>query len=106
MEYVDWASFAASFGLVIGLILVTLWGFKRYGQMQFPKKHGDAAIQVVESHVMGPRQRIVLIHCDNQRILVGLSPQGFAHLGQWTSDATPPDHSFAETLKAVDPGSE
>jgi len=54
---------------------------------------------------MGPRQRVVLIHCENQRILVGLSPQGFAHLGQWTSDATLPDHSFAETLKAVDANS-
>ena len=52
MEYVDWASFAASFLLVIGLILVTLWGFKRYGQMQFPKKHGDAAIQIIESHAI------------------------------------------------------
>jgi flagellar biogenesis protein FliO len=53
---------------------------------------------------MGPRQRVILIHCDNQRILVGLSPQGFAHLGQWTSDATPPDPSFAAALEAADTG--
>jgi flagellar biosynthetic protein FliO len=106
VEYVDWASFAASFLLVIGLILVTLWGFKRYGQMQFPKKNGDAAIQIIESHAMGPRQRIVLVHCENQRILIGVAPQGFAHLGQWTSDGKPPDASFIETLRAVEQPSE
>ena len=89
MEYVEWASFAASLGLV-----------------QIRIKYVVAVSQVVESQVMGPLQFLVLIHCDNQRILVGLSPQGFAHLGQWTSDATPPDPSFAETLKAVDPASE
>ena len=106
MEYVDWASFAASFLLVIALILVTLWGFKRYGQMQFPKKHGDAAIQIIDTHAMGQRQRIVLIHCENQRILNGVAPHGFALLGLCTSYGKPPDASFIETLRAVERPSE
>jgi len=55
---------------------------------------------------MGPRQRMVLVHCENQRILIGVAPQGFAHLGQWTSDGTPPDASFIETLRAVEQPSE
>jgi flagellar biogenesis protein FliO len=53
-----------------------------------------------------PRQRIVLVHCENQRILIGVAPQGFAHLGQWTSDGKPPDASFIETLRAVEQPSE
>ena len=102
MEYVDWISFAASFLLVIGLIFATLWMLKRYGRMQFPKKGGQASIHIAESHAMGPRQRILLIHCEDQSFLVGCSPQGFSHLGQWPQKMVSKNGSaFSDALESI-----
>ncbi len=103
MEYVDWISFTASFLLVIGLIFATLWMLKRYGRMQFPKKGDEASIRVTESQAIGPRQRILLIHCDDQCFLVGSSPQGFSRLGQWPQKIAPKSNSaFNDALERVE----
>ena len=103
MEYFDWFSFAASFLLVIGLIFATLWMLKRYGRMQFPKKGGQASIHIAESHAIGPRQRILLIHCDDQCFLVGSSPQGFSGLGQWPQKkvVTKNSSAFSDALESI-----
>ena len=86
MEYVDWVSFVFSFLLVIALLGTTLWGLKRFGRMQFQNRSGPSSIRLIDSFSLGGRQRIVLVESDDQRILIGISPQSITGLGQWPKD--------------------
>lgn len=89
MEYVDWVSFVLSFLLVIALLAATLWGLRRFGRMQLQNQSGQASIKLIDSFSLGVRQRIILVESDDQRILVGVSPQSMTGLGQWPKDRAP-----------------
>jgi len=103
VEYVDWVSFVLSFLLVIALLGATLWGLKRFGRMQLQNQSGRASIKLIDSFNLGGRQRIVLVESDNQRILVGVSPQSITGLGQWPKNRTP---EFSDMLHDVEIQSE
>lgn len=96
MEYVDWVSFVLSFLLVIALLGATLWGLKRFGRMQLQNQSGQASIKLIDSFSLGARQRIILIETDDQRVLVGISPQSITGLGQWPRDRAP---EFSDVLR-------
>ena len=96
MEYVDWVSFVLSFLLVIALLGATLWGLKRFGRMQLQNQSGQASIKLIDSFSLGARQRIILVESDDQRILVGISPQSITGLGQWSRDRAP---EFSDVLR-------
>lgn len=96
MEYVDWVSFVLSFLLVIALLGATLWGLKRFGRMQLQNQSGQASIKLIDSFSLGARQRIILVETDDQRILVGISPQSITGLGQWPRDRSP---EFSDVLR-------
>jgi flagellar biosynthetic protein FliO len=95
VDYVDWLSFTLSFGLVIALLGLTLWGMKRFGRMQLHNQSGQRAIVLIDSMNLGVRQRIVLVEADGQRMLIGVTPQSITGLGHWSKDQAP---SFAEAL--------
>ena len=96
MEYVDWVSFVLSFLLVIALLGATLWGLRRFGRMQLQNQSGQASIKLIDSFSLGARQRIILVESDDQRVLVGISPQSITGLGQWTRDRAP---EFSDVLR-------
>ena len=96
MEYVDWFSFVLSFLLVIALLGATLWGLKRFGRMQLQNQSGQASIKLIDSFSLGARQRIILVESDDQRVLVGISPQSITGLGQWPRDRAP---EFSDVLR-------
>lgn len=96
MEYVDWVSFVLSFLLVIALLGATLWGLKRFGRMQLQNQSGQASIKLIDSFSLGARQRIILVETDDQRVLVGISPQSITGLGQWPRDRAP---EFSDVLR-------
>ena len=96
MEYVDWVSFVLSFLLVIALLGATLWGLKRFGRMQLQNQSGQASIKLIDSFSLGARQRIILVESDDQRVLVGVSPQSITGLGQWPRDRSP---EFSDVLR-------
>tara|TARA_E500000178_G_scaffold320972_1_gene344495 strand:- start:1271 stop:1594 length:324 start_codon:yes stop_codon:yes gene_type:complete len=96
VEYVDWVSFVLSFLLVIALLGATLWGLKRFGRLQLQNQSGQASIKLIDSFSLGARQRIVLVESDDQRILVGISPQSITGLGQWPRDRAP---EFSDVLR-------
>jgi len=96
VEYVDWVSFVLSFLLVIALLGATLWGLKRFGRMQLQNQSGQASIKLIDSFSLGARQRIILVESDDQRVLVGISPQSITGLGQWPRDRTP---EFSDVLR-------
>jgi flagellar protein FliO/FliZ len=96
VEYVDWVSFVLSFLLVIALLGATLWGLKRFGRMQLQNQSGQASIKLIDSFSLGARQRIILVETDDQRVLVGISPQSITGLGQWPRDRAP---EFSDVLR-------
>jgi flagellar protein FliO/FliZ len=96
VEYVDWVSFVLSFLLVIALLGATLWGLKRFGRMQLQNQSGQASIKLIDSFSLGARQRIILVESDDQRVLVGISPQSITGLGQWPRDRAP---EFSDVLR-------
>ena len=96
MEYVDWVSFVLSFLLVIALLGATLWGLKRFGRMQLQNQSGQASIKLIDSFSLGARQSIILVETDDQRVLVGISPQSITGLGQWPRDRAP---EFSDVLR-------
>ena len=102
MEYVDWLSFASSFLLVIVLLGGTLWGLKRFGRMQLQGRPGRSSLKILQSISVGARQRIVLVEVENQRMLLGITPQSISGLGQWHDNSkvkVPAD--FKSTLDEV-----
>jgi len=99
VEYVDWVSFVLSFLLVIALLGATLWGLKRFGRMQLQNQSGQASIKLIDSFSLGARQRIILVESDDQRVLVGISPQSITGLGQWPRDRAP---EFSDVLRDAD----
>lgn len=99
MEYVDWWSVLLSFSLVIVLLLGTLWGLKHFGRFQAKKDKGDSFINVLDTKILAPRQRAVVIEIDDQRFFIGISSNGLHRLGQWQK---PTNISFEETLDRID----
>jgi flagellar protein FliO/FliZ len=75
MAALDIAQYLISFGLVIGLLLAALWGLKKV-QMQggLRKRSNSQRLQILESVSLGARQKILLIRCDEQDLMVGVTP--------------------------------
>jgi flagellar protein FliO/FliZ len=70
--------------LVFGLLGAVLWGLKRLQQLQTrPGQLGARRLQVLESHSVGPRQKIALVRVGAHEVLVGVSPGQITALGQW-----------------------
>lgn len=57
--------------LVIGIILLLSWLFRRFGFM--PSKSGHF-IQIVSSLSLGPKEKLILVDIHGQQILLGICP--------------------------------
>jgi flagellar protein FliO/FliZ len=69
--------------LVFGLMGLLLWALRRMqGKLQ-TAAGAHRQMQVIETLGMGPRQKVVLMQVDGQRVLVGISAQSMQTLGQW-----------------------
>jgi flagellar protein FliO/FliZ len=73
--------------VVFGLLGAVLWGLKRLQLQTRPGQPGARRLQVLESHSVGPRQKIALVRVGAHEVLVGVSPGQITALGQWPVDA-------------------
>jgi len=75
----------ASLVLVFALMGLLLWALRRMQlKLQLPA-NGQRQLQLIETLGVGPRQKIVLMQVDGQRVLVGVSAQQMQPLGQWAA---------------------
>lgn len=89
MDMWELVKMLTSLALVFGLMGLLLWGLRRMQQrLQIPGMAGRR-IRVIDSLSIGARQKIVLIEVDNQRLVVGVTPQQMSSLGQWPATDTP-----------------
>lgn len=64
-------SVGISFIGIIGLILLLGWLMKRFSW----KKNTDNLINIEASYTINPKERIILVHVDNQLLVVGITSQ-------------------------------
>ncbi len=88
--------------LVFGLLGAVLWGLKRLQLQSRPGQPGARRLQVLESHSVGPRQKIALVRVGAHEVLVGVSPGQITALGQWPVEGDAqalPAPSFIEEVR-------
>lgn len=80
----DWLTFLASFAFVVSLIAALYYLARRLGTGALGRRP-DRAIEVLETQVVGNRQRIVLLRARDREFLVGMTPTQITTLGEWSA---------------------
>ena len=78
MDLVDMGRYLAALLLVLGLVGVAGLAVRRFGMPGFVKPMGTRRLAVVETLMVGPRQRLYLLRRDGVEHLVMAGPEGFA----------------------------
>ncbi len=105
-QWSDGLQYLASFVLVVALLLGLLWALRKL-QLSPSFSRRDQRLQVVESMSVGTRQKIALLRCDDQEILVGITAGQITALAQWPSKATPASpaaQAFQAAMNQAQPG--
>lgn len=74
MAALDLLRMLAAFGITMGLFFACVWGFRRFAPDLIKKLQGKAQttrrLNIVETLVLGPQQRLVLVSLDGAERLV------------------------------------
>lgn len=92
----DIVQYLLSFALVIGLLLALLYGLKQW-QRSHLFVRGTQRLQIIETLSVAPRQKIMLVRCDQREWLVGVSPTHMHTLGDVSATQAPVDMAFTDT---------
>ncbi|MGE3251019.1 MAG: FliO/MopB family protein [Hyphomonadaceae bacterium] len=76
MDWVEWAR--ALFALIATLSLIGLaaWGVRRFGLMGGVRAGAERRLRVVETLMLDPRRRLVIVRHDDKEHLILLSASG------------------------------
>lgn len=85
----DLVKMLASLVLVFGLMGLSLWALRRMQNRLQTTGNGQRQLRLIETLSVGPRQKIVLMQVDDQRLLIGITAQQMQALGQWPAAAAP-----------------
>ena len=79
--FFDWLQYLLSFGLVIALLLASLWLLRKLQSgAAGGRLKSSARLKVVETLSVGPRQKIALVQLDGQDVLLGITVQSITAL--------------------------
>ncbi len=97
-----WASTIAGLVVVIGLILVCAWLFKRLGGMA---GNPSGVLQIVAVLPVGTREKVALLQVGEKQVLVGITPHQISLLQSFEQPVTVAgkknDSEFATRLHAL-----
>ena len=81
----DWFYLLLSFGIVLALLLATLYVLKKINQTTIS---GDSksGIKIVQSMSLGGRHRVVWIRVQGRELILGVTLQQISLLAEWKSD--------------------
>ncbi len=68
---------------IIAIIVACAWLLKRMGGGGF---HKSAAIEMKASHMLGAKERLVIIKVDGRHLLLGVTPQSINKLDELSDD--------------------
>ena len=83
--------------LVIAAIYASVWGIKRLGHFA---QQGEGQLKVVSGLMVGPKERVVLIDCEGQKLLLGVAAGQVSLLH--TLDPNAPKSEFDAILKQAE----
>ena len=78
----DWATFVATFVVLAALLAAAYWLLRRTRAVGSRRGAGKR-IEILESAMLGPRQRLLLVRAVDKEVLIGMSGQSLAHLATW-----------------------
>jgi flagellar protein FliO/FliZ len=76
MELVDIGRYLAALLMVLALVGFAGLAVRRFGMPGIVKPHGMRRLQIVETLMIGPRQRLYILRRDNVEHLVLSGPEG------------------------------
>ncbi len=76
----------ASLALVLALMGIMLWTLRRLQNRLQASADPTRQMRLLETLNLGPRQKILLMQVDGQRMLIGVTAQQIQSLGQWPAD--------------------
>ncbi|MGB2044212.1 MAG: FliO/MopB family protein [Porticoccaceae bacterium] len=91
--WAEWLSMIASFLLVIGLLVATLFALKKLN-LGIGGDEGKR-LKILEVKNLGARQKLLLVSVNTEQILLGLTPQGITRLGGWEAHEALADDKLA-----------
>ena len=100
--WAEWLSMIASFLLVIGLLVATLFALKKLN-LGIGGDEGKR-LKILEVKNLGARQKLLLVSVNAEQILLGLTPQGITRLGGWEAHEALADDSLKTDAAAEQKG--
>lgn len=100
--WAEWLSMIASFLLVIGLLVATLFALKKLN-LGIGGDEGKR-LKILEVKNLGARQKLLLVSVNTEQILLGLTPQGLTRLGGWQAHEALADDSLKADAAAEQKG--
>ena len=83
--------------VVVAFIPVCLWVMKR---LQFAQmKLGQSGIKVIQVQTLGPKERLMLVEVEGERILIGVTPNTITHLKNIPIDKSKFTNVMEEAVK-------
>jgi flagellar protein FliO/FliZ len=76
MEYIDIARYLGALLVVLALLGLAALAARRYGVPGVIKANAVRRLSVVESMMIGPRQKLLLVRRDDHEHLLFIGPQG------------------------------
>jgi flagellar protein FliO/FliZ len=76
MDLIDIARYFAALLLVLALVGGAGLAIRRFGMPGLVKAHGVRRLEIVETLMIGPRQRLYILRRDNVEHLVLAGPEG------------------------------
>ena len=80
------ARVAGSLVLVVAVLLGALYAVKRWGHWM-KKSTGNEWIHVLAQHSFGPKHHLLVVRVQDEKFLVGVSPQGMHALSSLSARA-------------------
>lgn len=78
----DWATFVATFVFLAALLAAAYWLLLRT-RAASRRRGAGKRIEILESAMLGPRQRLLLVRAVDKEVLIGVSGQSLTHLATW-----------------------
>lgn len=76
MDLIDFARYFAALLLVLALVGGAGLAVRRFGMPGVMKGQGTRRLAIVETLMIGPKQRLYILRCDNVEHLVLMGPDG------------------------------
>lgn len=103
--FTEFMNMLATLGLIIVLIFLVAWFFKRLMTSRLENLNSSSLIRVVERRALSPKTALYLLEVDTKTILVAETPGGIVRLSEFetgtTEEAPSPSSEFPSPFRQM-----